>query len=151
MLLLKFLISSVLASFPLEGEGMDGWHSVEKKVVAEVGSDEEDSFIWALFVKNLGPETFQIRFPQDPTYRYSETKAMEISSEKDEVSYFLNIEERVGTPSIKEAYYESEGEWIRERIVQTDGYKYVLKVTSPVEDSALGEEFISSLSIEKNR
>jgi len=151
LLVFKYLISAVLISSSLPDEGVGGWFSVPKSPKTEDRAEEDDSSIWVLFVKNLGGEQLLVRFPEAPTYRYTETGDLEINSEKDGQFFQVRVQSVAsGTPPVKELHYESEGKWIHEHFIVTPHHFFSLKSTSLTASAEIHREFISSFSIERN-
>jgi hypothetical protein len=68
-----FILNKVITFLFLSISSVDeGWYPVEKKVEAALPADQRDASLWVLFVKDWGGERIQIRFPEEPQYRYTE-------------------------------------------------------------------------------
>jgi hypothetical protein len=149
MTFFKYLIGSILLSSPLATEGVDGWFSVEKVQKGEDRAEEDDPSIWVIFAKRLSSETFQIRFPEDPNYRYTETGGFEVAAEREGEILQLTVQP-AGAEVPEDLLYQSEGKWVYEHFIQTADHLYHLKTTSLTADSEASRAFIFSLLIEKN-
>ncbi len=147
----KYLFSFILGFSSLSAEQGDGWIPIEK-VRPEPTQEREDNSLWVLFVKNLGPETFSVRFPQPPGYRYTDTGSMEITAEREGEIYQLTVQP-VSTAELpfNDLSFPSEGKWVHEHYVQTPHYLYQLRTLSSISDSEGHHTFASSFFIEKNR
>lgn len=151
MSIFKFLIGSILVASSLVGGEDNGWFPVEKPQKSQNQAEEDDPTIWVLFSKNLDSEKFLVRFPTEPSYRYSETGELEIVAEGEEETFILTIQESAPRelPNV-DLHYQSEGKWVHEHFVQTDQHLYHFKTLSKVAKSESYREFITSFSIEKN-
>jgi hypothetical protein len=146
----KFLICSILAVGPLPAEGENGWYTVEKSEKVDEQIEDTDPSIWALFVKDLGKEKFQIRFPEEPSYRYLDTGEMIVQAQKEGQVFELTIEKAVTSGITGDRVYQSEGRWVREHVVMGDGHVYKLRSYSDFETDSNHKEFISSFLLQKD-
>ncbi|HSX10895.1 MAG TPA: hypothetical protein VLF94_04175 [Chlamydiales bacterium] len=144
---MKYLIASILA---FSGVASDGWFPVEKVRNGTKQEEEVDRSIWVLFAKNLGDERIQVRFPDDPAYKYSDAEVMEISSERDGETFQLTVQPAEAGEAKGDLLYQIEGKWVREHVVQTDHHFYRFKTISNGSDDAHHKAFVSSFLIEKN-
>jgi hypothetical protein len=151
LFILKYLISTILIYSSMPAEGVDGWFSVPKQPKIEDQAEEDDPSIWVLFSKSLGAERILVRFPEVPTYRYSETGELVITSQRNGEIYQLNILSGGSeTPAAKEFHSEAEGKWVHEHFVQSSHHFFHFKTTSLTPSAENHREFISSFLIERN-
>ncbi|PIS03412.1 MAG: hypothetical protein COT85_00070 [Chlamydiae bacterium CG10_big_fil_rev_8_21_14_0_10_42_34] len=148
MYFLKYLVSAILATTPVESEG---WYDVERVEKNEDASLVDDSSIWVLFAKDLLSEEFQVRFPHAPSYRYTASGGFEVGAMHNGESWQVAVQELKGEAQLAPLSYQLEGKWIREEFVQTATHLYHLKTVSLSADSNVADEFISSFSIGKIR
>ncbi len=70
----------------------DGWVTLEKPISRLKEPDvEENESVWVIFSKKLGEESFRLRFPKLPEYRYLETKEMQVSSKVEDREFSLQV------------------------------------------------------------
>lgn len=150
MTILKYLLSCFLLANAADLS--DGWYPIEKVKKGLEQAEELDPEIWSLFVKRLKNETFQVRFPVEPVYRYLENGDFEVSAVSDDGACFLTVKSLEGPDySGADFLYENEGKFVREHFVRTEGYFYHFKTVRSALDPSLHDEFISSFFIEENR
>lgn len=169
---MRFLyLGFALFNFLFASIDSNGWVSVEppKKSSFEGALQEEDSSIWVVFTKKLGPEKLLVRFPEDPEYTYLTPDEMEIFTSQDGATYRLRvlkadpsflkerekqlssdlITEESTTPNTLDLFYRSEGSWVWERLVLTPHHLYILQTTSDTLISEGHQQFVDSLDIQK--
>lgn len=150
-MILKYFIAAILSTSSMSADGQNEWFLVEKSQNSREQAEEEDSSIWMLFVKSLGLETIQLRFPSEPEYRYVENGDLEISAQKNGELFQLTVREfNTSSPLTKDLLYQSEGMWVREHFIQTENHLYHFKTVSFDPKNESHREFIFSFSIEKN-
>jgi hypothetical protein len=147
VLFLKFLIGSLLAVGAPEG----GWFPVEKVQEGVHESEDDDRSIWVLFTKQLGEERIQVRFPDEPTYIYSESGGLEVSAERNGDVFSMTVLPAGSGVLSPDLLYAEEGRWVREHFVESNGHFFRFKTVSNQADSTIFREFISSFSIDKSR
>lgn len=130
----------------LSGAPSDGWFPVEKKP-RPAEQNEVDPSIWVLFSKNMGDETFLVRLPGEPSYRYTSEGHFELFSEKEGRVFQLIIEENGRERG--DLLYQLEGKWVHEHTVKSGTHLYCFRTLSNTSDNPDHEAFISSFFIEK--
>ena len=148
-----------------------GWVALEKPIpyVEEEIADREG--IWAVFSKQIGKESFTVRFPDDPVYRYF-GEGIEIFSVKDsekfhlfisEIQDFSTFEKRLeaieAIPGVLlvqaekissdtfDLSYKADGKWVQERLFFTSSHAYTMQTTSLEFGSENHRFFIDSLYV----
>lgn len=158
MNLIKFLITSVIASFSLAAgdiengqDGLDGWFPVEP-IEKEMAQDEEgDPSIWTLFTKHFEEGDVWARFPAEPHYEYAPDGSLIVTAKSGEECFQMTVQPDSGKgPEGLDLFYPSEGKWVSEHHIRSNGHQIVLKVVSDQVDSPQAQTFFSSFSIEKN-
>ncbi len=143
------IIFSLIASSSLISGGDDGWFSVPVFGKVEEESTETDPSIWVLFSKTIDLEKILVRLPEDPVYKYTESGALEIHSERDGEIFELTVY-KAGSflPFARDSLYQSERGWIHEHVVQTEQHVYVFRTISNQADSPNHRDFISSFKLQ---
>lgn len=141
MIFLKYLLASVLFSAAPLVSGENGWYPIDKEEKSEqISCPEDDPSIWVLFSKDLGGKKFQVRFPEDPIYRYTEEGDLEITSQKNKEIFQLTVKK---LESLSPQTLTAEGQWTYEHFVETESHQFHLKAQTPSLEKA--NQFFSSL------
>ena len=173
---LNVLISSFLVgSSPQAIPDADGWVPVERPDSRQEEFPDEEIGVWVLFSKKLEGEKFQVRFPDDPHYRYY-PGGIQIDAALGEDLMRLRVEKRaegdleslfeerleeirslpdvlllkVKTSALSDrldVFYRVGEKWVWERIQSSSKLLYIFHTESPEMAGQAHRQLISSLDI----
>lgn len=178
--LFKFLlVFSALAAEPGKEDekslkqAENGWVVLDQPIQRPVDAEiEEDSSVWVIFSKQLGDESFRVRFPVNPEYRYISSEEMEIFTVFEERAFSLHvlrfhtseeltqkiqdlfslsnislIEVSRSAENIYDIQYREEGMWVKQRYFSSQKHLYILQTKMALFDETQHDYFVSSFEI----
>lgn len=138
MIFFKYFLASILFSTTLVAPSENGWFSVEKRVESgESLHNEVDLSVWVLYIRDLGTDRIQIRFPEDPHSGMNESEGLELNSETGTEHFQLLIQ---ASP-----FKKPSKNWDFEKNYKSENYFYSLRAQTKNGERA--DQFFSSFSL----